>query len=145
MSHEFVIICVSECAELDQAHVVAHVPCQSRFGHGLLGLSQHPGDQQERVGAARIPPGQFIAGGLGHQLQHGLMEADPRFTDGELGGVHRGSDTSSTTGHVVARERALMALVEASILGQRERVRRNDQTARERLLLGGWQHAMRHP
>ena len=54
MSHEFVIICVSECAELDQAHVVAHVPCQSRFGHGLLGLSQHPGDQQERVGATQM-------------------------------------------------------------------------------------------
>jgi hypothetical protein len=77
---------------------------------------------QERRRAAKVLPSD-----AGRQREHRLEEADPWIADGELCGVDADSEAASSRRTIVARERRLAALVEATACVEGQRVCGDDE------------------
>ena len=103
--------------------MVAEVACDPRLGDGLLGAPGDAGDEEER-------PRRPGARRLGRELEHRAVEPD--VADRELRRVHADGETARAGVEVVARQRALAALVEAALGVERERVGRDDGAGAER-------------
>jgi hypothetical protein len=81
----------------------------------LAGIASQTGDHHNRpLRALRLLCG---------EPQHGLVQAC--FADRELRGVHADRESAAARSEVIARERALAALVEAAPRVERERMRRD--------------------
>ncbi|WP_197701380.1 hypothetical protein [Micromonospora coxensis] len=100
---------------------------------GEFGLADRLGG----VAGAGDHDGLGAGGGLGGQFQHGSEQTDLGVVDGELGGVHADGDAAGAGGEVVAGQRPLPALVEATLGVEGERVGGNGTAPREPRQGGG--------
>lgn len=123
MGDEGVFICVAQRAEAEERGVVAEFAHELRFGHGLRSAAADAGDADERLAGA----GHFLGG----QRENGMEEADLGIADGELRGVNADREAAHARGEIVARERALAALVETTRGGEREGMGGDDEAVLE--------------
>src|SRR5450432_1318857 len=118
---------VVQRAEADERRVVSEVVREPRLGERLRRIAAHARDAREwaRLGAQRC------GGGLRREGEHRREEPVLRIADLELRSVHAYRDAAGARRHVVAGERALMALVERARGGESERMRGDHVPARE--------------
>ncbi len=125
MIEQFVIACRGQRGQAEQAQVVPGAAREFRFGDGLRGLAADSRDLHQPLSGTALE----LRGDLRGQAKHGLEEADPRISDGELGGVHAHRDASRAGIAIVAREGHLTPLVELAPGVQSQRVRGNRHSA----------------
>ena len=102
--------------------MVSEVARQSRLAQRLVCGSEYAGDLYEIAGRSAGGASNGFVRGAGRQLQYRRQKPVTRVADLELRGVHPHSDTARTGGHVVARECALVLLVQPAVLVERQRV-----------------------
>jgi hypothetical protein len=79
-----VVVQVPCRGEAQKAHAIFQVTQQTRFGYGLRGFAADPANADERHLASFVRAVHF----LGRQTQNRLKQADARFANRKLSGVH---------------------------------------------------------
>jgi hypothetical protein len=85
-------------------------------------------DPNERNAAAVVSAVHLLA----REREYRLEETYAGVANGELRGVHADRESARARRGVIAREGALMAVIESACVVERERVGRDDEAARER-------------
>ena len=102
--------------------MVAKAQRRLRLGERLLGATAEAGDLDEGARVLR----EFLVDRARGQLEYGIEEAVVLFADLELRGVHADGEAADAGGHVVAGDRALVALGEFAVRIQRQGLRGDD-------------------
>jgi hypothetical protein len=129
MRDQLIVIRIAKRGEAQERRVIAMFDEHRRLGDRLSGFADRAANPHEwtrwstAVGAIHF---------LTRQSEDRLEQTDVRIANGELSRVNANSESPCAGGCVVARERSLMSLIEAPIPIERERMRRNDQPARQR-------------
>src|SRR5687767_2025134 len=120
--------CILQRGQAEEPCVVAEVAKQCGLPQRLPGLPADAPDSDERsiasaIGAVHLLP---------RQSTHGPQQPCGRIASRELRGVHADRETARARSGIVARQRALVALVEPPARGQGEWVRRDHESLSQR-------------
>ena len=119
------VVGIRERREAEQPRMVAEPRQQVGFAQAPVGGPADAADADQRLAPLRVGAIHLLA----RERSTGSKRPTLRIANGELRRVHADGQAAGAGRHVVARQRALPALVEPAVGVERQRMRGNDPAA----------------